>query len=132
MIEIIVLIWEETMGFLRNVLIVVNDDNEKYRLLDDIPGWKYISDYERAEGWFDFTLVNKKENLFVVFKKIKDCVYRSGPISQYQVNGRTDVKEPQENDIHKDILFKLCMDIKEKYENGEVWCGIIPCEEDKI
>ena len=38
------------MEFLRNVLLVVNNDNEKHRLLDDIPGWKYISDYERAEG----------------------------------------------------------------------------------
>lgn len=119
------------MGFLRNVLLVVNNDNEKHRLLDDIPGWEYISDYERAEG-FDFTLVNKKENLFIVFKKLNSCVYESQTISQYQVDGNTDVKEPQEKDIHKDILFKLCMDIKEKYENDEVLCGIMPCKEDKI
>ena len=62
-----------------------------------------------------FTLVNKKENLYVVFKKLNSCVYESQTISQYQVDGKTDVKEPQEKDIHKDILFKLCMDIKEKY-----------------
>lgn len=120
------------MGFLRNVLIVVSDDNEKCRLLNDIPGWEYVSDYERAEGWFNFTLINKNENLFIVFKKLNTCVYESQTISPYRVDGKTDVKAPQEKDIHKDILFKLCMDIKEKYENGEVYCGIIPCEEDKI
>ena len=120
------------MEYLRNVLLVVNNDNEKYKLLDDIPGWEYSPDYKRAEGWFDFTLVNKKENLFVVFKKLNSCVYESQTISQINADGKTDVKGICEKDRHKDILFKLCMDIKEKYENDEVSCGIIPCKEDKI
>lgn len=119
------------MGFLRNVLIVVNNENETGKLLNDMPGWKFLEDYERAEGWL-FTLINEKRNLFIVFEKINDRVYRSGPVSPYQVNGKTDVHEPQEKDIHKDILFELCMDIKEKYKNGEIYCGITPCKEDKI
>ena len=120
------------MEFLRNVLLVVNSDNEKHSLLDDIPGWEYIPDYERAEGWFDFTLVNKKENLFVVFKKLNSCVYESQTISLIKTDGKTDVKGTRETEIYKDILFKLCLDIKEKYENDEILCGIIPCKEDEI
>lgn len=119
------------MDFLRNVLIFVNDEVKKDILLNNIPGWKYVVDYERAEGW-DFTLINEKENLFVVFKKLKDCIYESGSISSYKVNGKTDVREPQEKDMHNDILFKLCMSIKKKYVNLEVRCGIIPCESDEI
>ena len=119
------------MGFFRNVLIVVNNEDETEKLLNDLPDWKFFKDYERAEGWL-FTLVNEKRNYFIVFKEIKDCVYKSGTISPYLVNGKTDVREPQEADIHKDILFELCMDIREKYKNDEVYCGIIPCEEDKI
>lgn len=122
------------MEFLRYVLLVLEDEERKYELLNGIPNWEYCDKLEsdlRGAG-FSFKLINKTENIQISFKKIKDCVYTSVNVLPYNTDNVTELSEPQEEDIHNDILFKLCMDIKKKFVNLEVRCGIIPCENDKI
>lgn len=122
------------MEFYRYILLVIENEERKYELLNEIPNWEYCDKLEsdlRCAG-YSFILINKVENVQVYFKKIKDCVYTSMNVLPYNTNGLSEVYEPQEKDIHNDILFKLCMGVKRKFVNLEVRCGIIPCENDEI
>lgn len=121
------------MDFYRYVLLIVESEDKKRELLDGIPEWEYSEELEsdlRSLG-FSFVLINKKENIIIYFKKLKNCVYTSMNVLPYNVSGLTAISEPQEKDIHNDILFKLCMVIKKKFINLEVRCGIIPSENDE-
>lgn len=118
------------MDFLRNILLVINDETKRASLLNEIPDWSYCDSLENFRG-FDFCLVNKKENIVVSFRKMNVCAYMSANVLPYNTNG-IDSSEPQEKDIHDDILFKLSMSIKKKFVDWEVLCGIIPCENDAI
>ncbi len=118
------------MKYLRNVLLVINDKNDMKQLLNKIPNWEYRDDIDAASH-LEFCLVNNKENIVISFKKVANCVYRSLNVLPYHTNN-TVIKEPQDKDMHNDILFKLCMSIKKKFVNYEILCGIIPCEFDEI
>lgn len=120
------------MGYYRNILLVLESEDRRSELLNEIPKWEYCDKLDnclRAAG-YSFTLTNKTENTQISFKKIKDGVYISINVLPYNTDGLTEICEPQEKDIHNDILFKLCMEIKKKFVNLEIRCGIIPCESD--
>lgn len=122
------------MEFLRYVLLVLKNEEKKNDLLNKIPNWEYFDKLDNGLRYagYSFILINKAENMQIAFKKIKDCVYTSMNVFPYDVDNANEFIEPQEEDIHNDILFKLCMDIKKKFVNLEVRCGIIPCESDEI
>lgn len=122
------------MGFYRYILLILEDEERKYELLSEIPNWEYNDKIEndlRAAG-FSFTLINKEENIQVYFKKIKDCVYTSMNVLPYNIVNQSEIVEPQAEDIHNDILFKLCISIRRKYVNLELRCGIVPCDSDEF
>ncbi len=118
------------MKFFRNVLLVINDKDGWKNLLNTITDWVYYDDLKNCES-YEFCLVNQKENIVVSFKKVNECTYRSVNVLPYITN-EINISEPQEKDIHNDILFKLCISIKKKFVNHEILCGIIPCEGDGI
>lgn len=122
------------MEYYRYVLLVLESEDRKYELLNEIPKWEYCDELDnglRAAG-YSFVLINEKENMQISFKKINDGVYTSINVLPYNTDGTTEICEPQEKDIHNDILFKLCMEIKKKFVNLEMRCGIIPCENDEF
>lgn len=122
------------MKFYRYILLVLENEERKRELLNEIPEWEYCDELDntlRASG-YSFVLTNKAENIQILFKKVKDCVYASINVLPYYTDELTEILEPQEKDIRKDILFKLCIAIKKKYVNLEIRCGIIPCENDEI
>jgi len=122
------------MEYYRYILLVLESEDKKSELLNEIPKWEYCDKLDnslRAAG-FSFTLTNKTENIQISFKKIKDSVYTSINVLPFDTNGLAQICEPQEEDMHNDILFKLCMSIKKKFSNLEVRCGIIPCENDEF
>lgn len=121
------------MEYFRYVLLVIESEDRKFELLSNIPKWEYCDKLGtlHASGYC-FKLINKTENIQIFFKKINDCLYTSMNVNPYDTKGLTEICEPQEQDIHNDILFKLCMEIKKKYVNLEVRCGIIPCESDEF
>lgn len=118
------------MDYFRNVLLVINDKNEGKDLLNTITDWVYCDNLKNYES-FEFCLVNQKENIVISFVKVNEYAYRSVNVLPYFTDEIT-ISEPQEEDIHNDILFKLCMNIKKKFVNYEILCGIIPCEGDEI
>ena len=118
------------MNYFRNLLLVINDEGEKESILNTIPHWNYCNNMDNFRE-FDFCLLNKEENIVVSFRKINDYTYMSVNVLPLETN-EINIGEPQEKDIHDDILFKLCMSIKKKFVNWEVLCGIIPCESDEI
>lgn len=122
------------MDFLRYVLLILENEDKKGELLNELSGWEYSEELKRGlrACGFSFALINKEENMIIYFKKIKDCVYTSMNVLPYNTDDLIEICEPQEKDIHNDILFKFCMEIKKKFENLEVRCGIIPCENDEI
>jgi len=122
------------MNFYRNVILVLENEERKCELLKKIPNWEYCDNLEPTirESDYSFKLVNKSEDISIYFRKVKDCIYRSVNVLPYKTGGLNKICEPQEKDIHNDILFKLCMNVKRKYVNFEVLCGIIPCEGDEI
>lgn len=122
------------MDLYRYILLVLENEERKCELLNEIPNWEYFDKFEGELRWagYSFMLTNKVENIQVYFKKIKDCVYTSMNVLPYNTSELTEICEPQEMDIHNDILFKLCMEINKKFVNLEVRCGIIPCKNDEI
>lgn len=120
------------MDFFRYVLLILEDEDKKSELINRLSDWKYsdaLDPVVRSAG-FSFTLINENENKKVFFKKLKDCVYTSINVLPNNIDNLNEICEPQEEDIHNDILFKLCMDIKKEFVNLEVRCGIIPCTSD--
>lgn len=122
------------MEYYRNILLVLESEDRRCELLNGIPKWEYCDKLDNGlcEAGYSFTLTNKTENIQISFKKIKDCVYTSINVLPYNTNGLTEIREPQEKNIHYDILFKLCMEIKKKFVNLEIRCGIIPCLSDEF
>lgn len=120
------------MEFYRYILLVLENEERKFDLLNGIPNWEYCDtlDSDLLEAGYSFTLISKEENIEILFKKIKDCVYTSINVLPYSTDNVNEISEPHEEDIHNDVLFKLCLSIIKKYVNFEVRCGIIPCEND--
>lgn len=118
----------------RYILLVLDNEEKKCELLNGIPNWEYRDKLESDLRWaeYSFKLINRVEDIQVYFKKIKDCVYTSMNVFPYNTKELTEICEPQETDIHNDILFKLCMGVKKKFVNLEMRCGIIPCVNDEI
>lgn len=119
------------MEFFRYVLLVLENEDKKSELINRLSDWKYNDELDpivRSSG-FSFTLINENENKIVSFKKLKDCVYTSINVLPNDVDNLNEMCEPQE-DIHNDILFKLCIDIRKEFVNLEIRCGIIPCVSD--
>ena len=112
----------------RNVILVLTSGDRS--LLNKIPNWVYC---ENEQGFRppNFCLVNRKENIKISFKQISDNTYRSLNVLPNNTMDTT-IKEPQESDIHNDILFKLCLGVRKKFVDHEMFCGIIPCESDEI
>lgn len=122
------------MGYYRYVLLVLESEDRKYELLNEIPKWEYCDELDNdlhAAG-YSFVLINAKENIQISFRKIKDCVYTSVNVLPYNIDNQSELVEPQEEDIHNDILFRLCININKKFINLKLRCGIIPCESDEI
>lgn len=118
------------MEFYRYVLLVINTEDAVCDQLSELPGWEYNSNVGNAKN-LSFRLINKNENIQITFEKMKNGVYRSLNVLPYKSSSNNPC-EPQEKDIHNDILFALCLCVKKKYVNNEVLCGIIPCENDGI
>lgn len=122
------------MEYCRYVLLVLKSEEKKSELLNQIPNWRYCDELEwfvqKAE--YSFVLINEAENIEIYFRKIHDCVYKSINVLPYNTDGLFKIDEPQEKNMHNDILFKLCIEIKKKFENLEIECGIIPCKSDEI
>lgn len=120
------------MEYYRYVLLVLESEDKKDKLLNEIPGWEYCDKLEnslKACG-YSFKLINRTENIQVYFKKIKDGVYTSINVLPYDTGQVDEIAEPQEKNICNDILFQLCRGIRDKFANWEIRCGIIPCEND--